>query len=168
MKKQMHILEGMIILIIIFIAGLLSIEFIYKIRHETMDTNYMWNISLNNLKVKEGSKNAHTSIEDNVLNFDITLENENEFYEATFDIENNGTLDAVLTQVQEQVNNSKNVLTYNIRYLDGDKINEGDILESNTKKTILIRIDYPEQKTKIYDALEIKITLSLEYKALYK
>ncbi len=167
MKKQIHIIQGIIILLIIFIALLISIKFIYKINNEQVDTSYMWNINLTNLKITEGSIEGTTKLENNTLTTEVTLKKEKEYYEFTFDIENTGTLDAIIDNINLFVDNKKNILTYKVSYLDGTSLNKGDVLKSNTNKTILVRIDYPKQTNKIYDELTLKITLSLIYKAIY-
>ena len=46
-------------------------------------------------------------------------------------------------------------------------INKEDILESKSKKTILIRVDYPKQKDKVYEALKLSLTLNIKYTAIY-
>lgn len=167
MKKQIHILQGLFILTFITIVSLLTIKFIYKINQETVDTSYMWNIKLNNIKIKEGSKNCKTTIENNILKTEVLLEKEEEFYEFTFDVENNGTLDAKLSQINLGIDNPKNILTYKITYQDGTTINKEDIIKSNSKKTILVRVDYPKQTDKIYEALKLSLTLNLTYVAIY-
>lgn len=167
MKKQIHILEGLMILIVILIAGLLSIKFIYHINNEKMDTTYMWNINFNNLQVTNGSKKGEIELKDNTLNLNVTLEKETEFYEFTLDIENNGTLDAKLTELNLNVDNPKNVLTYKLTYQDGKEIKKEDILKSNTKETIIVRIDYPKQKNKIYESLSLSLSLNIQYTAIY-
>ncbi len=164
MKKQLHILKGQLILVSILLFSLLLVSFIYKILHEQVDTTYMWNINLTNLKVKEGSKQGNISLQDNKVTLDLTLKEENEFYEFSFDIENKGTLDAILEDYNLSIDNQKNILTYNINYLDGTNITKGDILSNDSTKTIKVRIDYPKQEKKIYDELTIKISLSLTYK----
>lgn len=163
MKKQLHILKGHIILTVILISALLLISFIYKITHEQVDTSYMWNIKLTNLKVKEGSKEGNISLKDNKVTLDLTLKEEKEFYEFSFDIENNGTLDALLDEYNLSIDNKKNILTYKITYLDETPISKGDILNNKSTKTIKVRIDYPKQEKKIYDELTIKISLSLKF-----
>lgn len=167
MKKQIHIIQGIIILLIIFIALLISIKFIYKINNEQVDTSYIWNINLTNLQITEGSIQGTTKLENNTLTTEVTLKKELEYYEFTFEIENTGTLDAILDNVDLSIENKKNILTHKVSYLDGASINKGDILKSNTSKTILVRIDYPKQTNKIYDELTLKITLNLIYKAIY-
>ena len=163
MKKQLHILKGLIILNIIFILSLLLVRFIYNILHEQVDTTYMWNINLTNLKVKDGSKNGNISLKDNKIVLDVTLKEEQDYYEFSFDIENNGSLDATLKEYNLKIDNPKNIVIYSISYKDNTKINIGDTLKSNKVNTIKVRIDYPKQPTKIYDELNIKVSLSLKY-----
>ena len=79
MKKQLHILKGLFILTLIFILSLCLVTFTYKILHENVDTTYMWNINLTNLKIKEGSKKGNISIKDNKVTLDLTLKEENDF-----------------------------------------------------------------------------------------
>lgn len=163
MKKQIHIQKGLLILTAIFICSLLLVMFVYRITHEKVDTSYMWNIKLTNLKVKEGSEKADLSLKDNKVNLDLTLKKEKDFYEFYFDIENNGTLDALLKEMDFKVDNPKNIITYKITYLNDQQIKEGDILNNKSTQTIKVRIDYPEQEKKIYEELNIKISLSLKY-----
>lgn len=167
MKKQIHILEGIMILTTILISGLLVIKFIYHINHEKMDTTYMWNIKLTNLHVKEGSKEGIISLDNNLLNLKLVLEEENEFYEFTLDIVNEGTLSSELDNINLNVENEQGILTYDIKYIDQTELKKGDIIKSNETKTIKIRIDYPKQEEKIYESLKLNMSLELKYKALY-
>lgn len=167
MKKQLHILKGLFILTIIFIASLLSIKFFYKINNEQLDTNYLWNIKFNNIVVEEGSQEGKIDFTDNNLTLEVELSKVKEYYEFTIDIENSGTLNAKLDTINLAIDNPKNILTYEVTYLDGTTIKQGDIIESQSKKTIKVRIDYPETKEKIYDALKLSLTLNMKYIASY-
>ncbi len=167
MKKQIHILEGLLILIVILLLGLLTIKFIYHIRHEEVDTSYMWNINFTNLTVSEGSKKGTINLDNNSINLDVTLSKENEFYEFTIDINNTGSLDAEITKLLIDIDNPDNILEYTITYLNGLSIDEGDTLLSNETKTIKIRIEYPHQNSKIYNALNLKLSLNIEYSPIY-
>lgn len=167
MKKQIHILEGIMILTTILISGLLVIKFIYHINNEKMDTTYMWNIKLTNLHVKEGSKEGIISLDNNLLNLKLVLEEENEFYEFTLDIVNEGTLSSELDNINLNVENEQGILTYDIKYIDQTELKKGDVIKSNETKTIKIRIDYPKQEEKIYESLKLNMSLELKYKALY-
>lgn len=167
MKKQLHILQGLFILTFIFIMSLLVIRFIYNINQESIDTSYMWNIKLDNIIIKEGSNNCKTVIENNSLKTEVVLEKEEEYYEFTFDVINSGSLNAKISDIKLGIDNPRNILTYKISYLDGTPINKEDILNSNTQKTILVRVDYPKQNENIYDALSLTLTLNLKYIAIY-
>ena len=166
MKKQMHIIEGLIILNIILICGLFTIKMIYEIKHEPVDTRYIWDIKFQDIKITEGSTKGNVSLKDNTLNMDVILKKENEFYEFTFDVKNNGALDAELSEFNLKTHNPKDILKYSVTYLDGSKIQEKDILKSNTKKTIKVRIEYPTQKTKIYEELKLTLNLKLTYNSV--
>ena len=91
------------------------------------------------------------------------MKDEKDFYEFSFDIENNGTLDAVLDEYIINVDNKKNILTYNISYINDKPILKGDVLNNKSTQTIKVRIDYPKQEKKVYDKLNIKISLMLKY-----
>ncbi len=146
MKKQLHILKGLMILSIIFISSLLLIKFIYYINHKKIDTSYIWNISLNNIQIAEGSEEANISIDKNKIDLKVTLKEENDFLEATFDIENKGSLNAILEDYKLNIDNQKNILKYKITYLDNSEIQKGDIINSKTKETIklLLNLKYKQ------------------------
>lgn len=163
MKKQLHILQGIIILLIILIISLLLIKFLYKINNEKIDTTYIWNLSLNNLNIK-GNEKSKTTINDNTITSEIILEKETDYYEYTFDITNKGTKKAKLNSLNIEANNPKNILVYTIKYIDNKEIKVGDIINSNDKKTIKVRVEYPKQKDKIYDEVKLLLNINFEYK----
>ena len=165
MKKQLHILQGIIILLIILIISLLLVKLLYKITNEKIDTTYIWNLSINNLNIK-GNEKSKTAIKDNNITSEIILEKETELYEYTFDITNNGTKKAKLNNLNIEVKNPQNILVYSINYLDNKEIKIGDIINPNTKKTIIVRVEYPKQKNKIYDELKLTLNINFEYKAV--
>lgn len=167
MKKQIHILEGLIIIIILIIALLMSIKFIYNIKHETLDTSYMWNIEFNNLKIIEGSEEGNLSLKDNQINLEANLKKEGEYISFTIDITNHGSLDAKINDINLKVDNPTNILTYSISYINKEPINIDDILLGKETKTILITIKYPKQPKKIYDPLNLKLALNISYTAIY-
>lgn len=167
MKKQLHILKGLFIITLILIASLLSIKFIYKIDHESLDTDYLWNIKFTNLEIKEGSNQGKIDLVDNNLSLEVELSKEKEFYEFTIDIENSGTLNAKLETINLGIDNPKNILKYQVVYLDGTPLKQGDILASNSTKAIKIRVDYPETKEKVYEKIKLTLTLNMKYIASY-
>lgn len=167
MRKQIHILEGIIILIVIIISFFFLIKFIYTINHENLDTSYMWNINFANLKINDGSAEGDLNLIDNKINLDITLQKDSEYFSFTIDIVNDGSLDAQIESINLNVENPANILAYSITYSNQEPLNVGDILKSNSSKTILINISYPPQKNKIYDSLNLKLALDISYTAIY-
>lgn len=167
MQKAMKIIQYIEIIIITLITSLLLYRFVYKIHHEKVDTTYMWNINVKNIKVTEGSKNGEIIEKDNKLELKATLNQPKEFYEVTFDIVNEGTLSAYINKIYNQVDSTDNILKYYITYLDGREINKGDVLPPEKKKTIKIRIEYPEINSKIYKELQLNLQFKIFYKAVY-
>ena len=163
MKKQLHILEGIIILIVIFVFSLMTIKFIYHIRHEKIDTTYMFNVNFDNLNVSENSKNGSIDLDNNNLSLDVTLENPGDLYEFTLDVTNDGTLDTKISNIDLKTENEKDILKYHLSYLNDTNIEIGDILPSGEKKTIKMRIEYPETDEKIYEALSLKLSLLMDF-----
>lgn len=162
MKKQMHILEGIMILIIVFIAFLLLSWFIYKVNHEKIDTTYIWNVKFDNLNIKDGSKGSVTYTNESLV-VDVILKEFDEFMEFSIDVINYGSIDAILDSYELDVNNMREILKYSVTYLDGKEVKEGDIIGSNDKKTLVVKIFYPPQETKIYLALELKLSLNMHF-----
>ena len=167
MKKQLHILEGLLILTLILLLGLSVIRFIYNIKHEKIDTTTMWNIEFINLKVKEGSKEGIINLKNNTIDLDVSLEKPNEFYEFTIDVQNKGSLDAKITNYKINVDNQKDILKYRVTYLNDVSIDIGDILKSNETKTIKIRVEYPIDSPKTKESLNLKLSLKIEYSSIY-
>jgi len=163
MKKQLHILEGLIILLIILISIFFSVQFVYQIKHEQVDTSYMWNIDFHNIKVKEGSKPSTLSMSDNKIYLNISLENPDEFYEFTIDITNNGSLDAKISNIIQNVDSDNDILTYNLSYSDDTSLQIGDILPSSHTTTIKVRITYPKTETQATDILSLKLDIKIDY-----
>ncbi len=167
MKKQIHILEGILILVFILIAGLLTIKFIYDINHEEVKTDYMWNMTFTNLNISDGSVSGNLSLNDNVINLDVSLKDDTEFFEFTIDVTNNGSLKAKIEELNIDEDKDNEILKYNITYLDDTPIKVGDVLNSHTKRAIKVRIYYPKQKEKIYQRLNLKLKLNIKYVAIY-
>lgn len=162
MNRLLLILQNVIILILITMFVLILSLFIIKIKNQKLDTSYMWNIKYSNLNVTDGSKEADLVLDDNELALELTLENELEFYELTIDIENSGTLDAKISEINLNIENDKNIIKSSLTYDDNTEIKIGDEIKSNGKRTIKLRIEYPKQEEKIYEALTLKLSLNIK------
>ena len=168
MKKFKSFLTNLSLAVLTMMAIVLLSEFVQKVDKEDVNTNYMWNIKYSNVVISEGSKAGNIKLENNSFDLDVTLNNELEFYEFTIDVANNGSLDAKVTKVVNDIQNDRGILTSTVTYLDGSQIKKGDILRAGEKKTIKVRIDYPKQENKVYEALSLKLNFYLGFSAIQK
>lgn len=166
MKIIKIVIGYLLIISILVICYLLITNFFMKINNQKLDTSYMWNINYDNLNTLDGSKEANLNLDQNNLSLEVTFENEEEYYEFSVDIVNRGVYDAQINDIKLLVDNPKNILIYKLTYDDGTEIKINDIIKSNDKKTIKLRIDYPKQESKIYEKLTIKISLFIDFKSM--
>ena len=155
MKKVLHHILKIGILFLFFFFFFVGIKLIYHIEKEEVDTSYMWNISYLNLQFTEGSKEGKVFLQDNSLAMEVVFEKEEEFYEFQVDMCNNGSMDALITAIHTDIENEDKVLKTELFYLDHQELKQGDLIKSGETKSIRIRISYPKQEKKIYEALEI-------------
>ncbi len=167
MKKILNIIVIVLIIAIVVIACIFLSKFINKIRNEKLDTSYMWNIRYQNIKIQDGSSDGKTKESKDGIELEVTLKEPKEYYEATFEIENYGSLDAYISKINQNISSTDEILSCKITYLDGKEIKKGDKIKSNSKQTVKIRIDYPEQEEKIYKELKLNVQFSLQFKASY-
>ena len=120
------------------------------------------------MKIQDGSTNGNIKESKDGIELEVTLKEPKEYYEATFEIDNYGSLDSYISKINKTITSTDDILTCNITYLDGKEIKKGDKIPSKSKKTLKIRIDYPEQKEKIYKELKLNVQFSLQFKASYK
>jgi len=82
------------------------------------------------------------------IEFDCNLVNINDKFIVTFDVINEGEIDAVVDIFNLVGLNEKTdkFLNYFVTYEDGSKINPGDVLNSNTSQTIKLVVAYELDK----------------------
>ena len=166
MKKITIILQNLLILSLLAICFISISNFIIKLNKQEVDKTYMWNINYNNLEITDGSKDADLILNQNELGVNITLENELEFYEFKVDIENNGTFDASIKDIKIETEGNTDILKYYVTYEDDSEIKVSDIIKNNSYKTIKVKIEYPEQETKIYDKLTLKLNIFISFESI--
>lgn len=78
------------------------------------------------------------------LNFSVELALPGDFYEFTVDVANKGTIDAMLTSVnQSQLTaEQQKYLTYTVSYADGNNMAVKDGLRANASKKVKVRVEY--------------------------
>ncbi len=130
-----------------------------------------WNIYLANPKVSNGSstmdvpeiKNSST------LEFNIMLDVPGDFYEFTFDVVNDGDIDAIIENIiktPELDDTQKKYLNYTVSYQNGESIEKKQLLASKTKMPIIVRVEYRKDLSASdlpTEQIELELALTLEY-----
>lgn len=164
MKKALNILESLFILVLLFVLFLLCIMFFYKIYNNSkLEEEELFSVTLNNLDVEGKNDLSKIELLDDYLYVDIIFVQDGEYLSFTFDVTNNGIYNGILVSKEENVIKDNDILYYDINYIDGNNINEGDMILAGETKKIKVSIYYPEQDNKIYDELNLKLELKLNY-----
>ena len=124
----------------------------------------IWNVGIkeNTYKETEGSISPNTKILSNVIISEVTLTNPEEYIEYTFAIENSGTIDALLNNINIDGLNDNNNVTIKINNEEYNNKQE-IVLENNSKNYITIRVE-----TTSYEEQNLKLIMSLEFKQKQK
>ena len=105
-----------------------------------------WDVHLDNLVISNGSydvvKDATLNEAKTSIEYSIDFNKKNQFYEFSFDIINNGEIDAKLSNFTNDVipDAYKNIMNYSVKYADGSNITIGDVISSGDKKRVVVRI----------------------------
>lgn len=165
MKKILKILERIMILLVIIITIHLFIAFVYKLEHESVNFNYIWNIRFDNYVLSENSIIPNINMDNETIEFSNILK-EGEFIEFIITIKNSGVLDAKLSKIDFAIIDEKKVFTYYLKYENGNDLQINDILPSHSEKKIKIHVKFPKTEPKLYDAAYFNMKLKLQYKAI--
>ena len=108
-----------------------------------------WNLYFENIQITEGSVTAINPPEikgssNSEIDFDVNLAVPGEFYEFTVDVTNAGTMDAMVSEINDaQLNdNQKRYLLYEVTYLNGNKVQKNDLLKAGTTESLKIRLEF--------------------------
>lgn len=150
-----------IILLILLILGLgLGYAFVYgdlKFEGIALVKKQTWDVHFDNIQVTEGSKTpvsgaAVDGSDTTQLGFNVYLENPGDFYEFTFDVVNNGTIDAMITGISNKKdnqeisaeNNFPSYIKYSVTYDDEVPVEVNHLIEKreneNTPTTLKIKV----------------------------
>ena len=147
-NKKNYVIFLIIILLLFISIGYSLVSSNLVINGVTNIRRSEWNVHFSNVNVTNGNEltvipptinNTGT-----IVNFSVNLDNVDDKYEFVVEVYNEGTIDAKvldcvkigLTQEHEQYVN------YNVTYLDGSSINEGDVLNAGEKKKIKVSVEY--------------------------
>ena len=147
-NKKNYVIFFIIILLLFISIGYSLVSSNLIINGITNIRRSEWNVHFSNVNVTNGNELTVVPPTINntgtIVNFSVNLDNVDDKYEFVVEVYNEGTIDAKgldcvkigLTQEQEQYVN------YNVTYLDGSSINEGDVLNAGEKKKIKVSVEY--------------------------
>lgn len=147
-NKKNYVIFLIIILLLFISIGYSLVSSNLVINGVTNIRRSEWNVHFSNVNVTNGNELTVVPPTINntgtIVNFSVNLDNVDDKYEFVVEVYNEGTIDAKvldcvkigLTQEQEQYVN------YNVTYLDGSSINEGDVLNAGEKKKIKVSVEY--------------------------
>ena len=130
-----------------------------------------WNIHFTNIKEFEGSVSASkkASIDNpTTINYEVTLPKPGTYYAFSFDIENEGNIDAMIGKVIKSGigENEKKYIEYRVRYDNGAELNINDLLKAKETKTVEVMLLYKDDITEedLPKTTEtLKLSLELNY-----
>lgn len=145
-------------IILIFITLLVCISIGYALVYTDLKTvgtatinKQTWDVHFENIQVTEGSKTpvspaTITNGTPTQVSYNVYLENPGDFYEFTVDAVNNGTVDAMITDISvtngNQPLNLPNYVDHSITYDTGIELETNQLLAANTTETYKVRIEF--------------------------
>ena len=118
--------------------------------------NANWDVHLENVAVTGGSANATTPAKlsgTDTIVFAVDLNTPGDFYEFTFDVVNDGTIDAKLNtkpSIPSIPENLQDYVTYTVTYNDGGSaLNANDTLDHETTKKVKVRLEFKKDITQL-------------------
>lgn len=132
--------------------------------------NAKWDVHLENVVVTGGSANATTPAKlsgTDTITFAVDLNTPGDFYEFTFDVVNDGTIDAKLgttPSIPAIPSNLQSYVTYKVTYSDdGSALNANDTLAHGATKKVKVRLEFKKDIAQLptaEDPLALSFTLN--------
>ena len=108
-----------------------------------------WDVHFHNIQIINGSVNASVEpvITNNttIANFELILDKPGDFYEFTVDVENSGTIDAMIDSVvktPDLTDTQKKYIDYIIEYQNGEEILKNQLVKADEFVRIKVRVEY--------------------------
>lgn len=155
-KKSKNIVVAAIILLLLvaITIGYAGLSTTLNINGNTSISKVEWNIHFENLNVTDGSVTAITPAsitgdKQTVINYGVNFSMPGDYYEFTVDVVNDGTLDAVITDVVKAGLNVENeqYLNYEVTYLNGNAISKNQELRVGEKETYKVRVEFDDSSS---------------------
>ena len=129
-----------------------------------------WNIHFENLSVSNGSSVASTpaTIQNDTtkINYSVLLDLPGDFYEFEVDVVNSGTIPGKvsLVNISGISSEAEPYLESSVKYVNGNSVQIGDILNPGTGKRIVVRVGYIEDlNTLPEDTIELDLEFEIDY-----
>ena len=172
-KNKKHSLLLILLLLIVGISiGYAALATTLNINGNTTIEKASWDIHFENLVKTSGSEVAtvEAAIDSTktLIEYTITLTEPGDFYEFTVDIVNNGTIDAMISEVLKEglTTDQEKYIEYTATYSDGVELQELNSLKSGTKENIKVRVKYRDDIT-ASDLPTESTTLTLKFRVAY-
>lgn len=125
-----------------------------------------WDIYFENVEYAEDSKkDAEITITNgSQMEYSMSLVNPGEKYEFTFDVTNNGTLDALIKtlSITALTEEQQKYINYSVEYDDGFGIDLDDYLNKKSSRKIHVLVEYKQLKaTDLYPEDDINLTMNI-------
>lgn len=154
------------LLIFIFIS-----EFCFS--EATMINDPRWSIFFENIQIVAGSVAAIQEPEiiagsKTEISYSVSLTLPREFYEFTVDVINDGTIDAMVSEVNinELTSEQQKYLKYTVTYSDGISIKKYDLLKAGEKEKLKIRLEFRDD-INVEDLPNTDTTITLSSNTYY-
>lgn len=152
---------------------ILIISSAFSVVGATTLNNSKWNLYFENIKITEGSSNP--TIEPTIIGnskseitYSVNLSVPGDFFEFTVDVTNAGSLDAMVSDVNNHqlTAEQEKYLSYKATYIDGTEVNINDLLKAGNTDRLRIRLEFKEDIT-ADDLPKEDTTISLSLNACY-
>ena len=134
----------------------------------------VWKIYFDNVNILEGenlTSTPPTTSNHNTtsLTYSVTMEKPGDVYKFNIDIVNNGTVDAMVSIIDENTiltSDQSKYASYSIKYLDGREIEEKNFLGKHSKETLQVIIKY-NKNISAEDLIDTDQTLNFKLSLTY-
>ena len=181
-NKRKNIILSLLILLLslsigyAFLTQDLSIVGLYKIRDNSWNV-YFDHLVLNSKNVELSTGDVEATINSETktnISYTVTLKKPGDFYEFTVDVVNDGSLDAMVGSVTNQLNGVEidaehplpAYLKYSVTYFDGKDILSNHLLKANSKEIYRIRLEY-RLDIDSEDLPDTDVSLTLDFGVTY-
>lgn len=164
MKKKYLLMFSLLFIVVISI-GFAALSRNLNISGLTSVKENKWDIYFAGI---EQTRTSRLTVTRNQVNYNVFLNkpgDKNEFY---FNVINDGTIDAMISLIESNnlSDELKNIINYSITYLDGEEIQEKNLLRKNSFETFKVVVEYEKDIQKeelLNENINLNLAIDLEY-----